>query len=345
MQPPPIPHLRSLRSKPSWVNRAGRVDRSACFEVSASELWRRIPAQRWSEARSSTGREARADFKVYAWLLQWLHNHRQPRELVGDWRTRKSNAMKDSIIDPAPPPYWRGDLNVNFAPNPNKGATRTKKLGLWGAGSIGFPDDEWSQVVRVERWDRKARGIKGSRDQGASIPPSHQHFLICPACNRKMVKLMMVLCSEQEIDDAEIAEGWVRMIDAHPVYRRLRMNNSELGTRYSELVSRYGLLFRGRRLVCRNCLGVRYGEVRRERRPQPEQFFRNPPAPGSAPNRRKRRRSRKRKVNARRLTPQERQSLEFLKSVSTSIRDNTATIQRVMELERSLRDAAISERS
>ena len=31
------------------------------------------------------------------------------------------------------------------------------------------------------------------------------------------------------------------------------------------LLQRYGLLFRGRRLVCRGCLGVRYGEVRKSK--------------------------------------------------------------------------------
>ena len=31
---------------------------------------------------------------------------------------------------------------------------------------------------------------------------------------------------------------------------------------WRRLLQRYGLLFRGRRLVCRGCLGVRYGEVK-----------------------------------------------------------------------------------
>ena len=92
---PSPPFLRSRNHKASWVNRAGRVDRSACFEVRASELWPLIPSVQWSDAATFKGRQALAMITVTARMLRNLHDTRPPQQLVGDWRTRKSNAMKD----------------------------------------------------------------------------------------------------------------------------------------------------------------------------------------------------------------------------------------------------------
>jgi hypothetical protein len=46
------------------------------------------------------------------------------------------------------------------------------------------------------------------------LPPAHQHFLICPRCEKKFSKLFMVLCTHQEVADAELAEGWIARCDA-----------------------------------------------------------------------------------------------------------------------------------
>ncbi len=80
-------------------------------------------------------------------------------------------------------------------------------------------------------------------------------------CCVKALKLFTPVCSIQESNDSDLAEGWIKLVDARyaalarpqpPVVIELR----------HRLLQRYGLLFRGRRLVCRGCLGVRYGEVK-----------------------------------------------------------------------------------
>ena len=72
----------------------------------------------------------------------------------------------------------------------------------------------------------------------------------------------MPLCTKAEVLDAELAEGWIRMTDARYKAIRKPLPPEVIEMRH-KLIQRYGLLFRGRRLVCRKCLGVRYGEVRK----------------------------------------------------------------------------------
>ena len=47
MRTNPPPTLKTLRSKPSWHNRNGRIDRSACFVLTAARLWRRVHEDDW----------------------------------------------------------------------------------------------------------------------------------------------------------------------------------------------------------------------------------------------------------------------------------------------------------
>ncbi|MEZ6191261.1 MAG: hypothetical protein R3C45_08220 [Phycisphaerales bacterium] len=42
-----LPTFETFATKPSWHNRAGRIDRSACVELKPSDLWRDIPRERW----------------------------------------------------------------------------------------------------------------------------------------------------------------------------------------------------------------------------------------------------------------------------------------------------------
>jgi hypothetical protein len=256
---PPPPFLATLASKPSWVNRSNNTDRSACCEVRASELWRCIEAGHWKKSRSSSRnacsqRQAVARIIITARMLKDLHNHRMPRELIGDRRSFKSNVMKGRVP----------------GSNPNKGASREKKLGLWGAGEIGFPAAGWSQELRVERWLRfplsSLQSFCATVSVRASAPPRNQHFLICPGCETKVVKLFLPLTTQAEEDDAELAEGWVRLIEAHPKFRLQRTRDPVVRDLCDRIVNRYGLLFRGRKLLCRGCLGLKYGEIRRTRR-------------------------------------------------------------------------------
>ncbi len=255
LNPPP---LRTFDAKPSWLNRSGHIDRSACAELRASEVWRfarftTIARPRRHGARNPSivhgYREAASGISVSArFLARRQHNHR-PQHLQGDLRTTKSNAMKGGLLPPLPLGEGRGEglqrthtriHNPRPAPNPNKGAPQTKMLGLW---------EGWSQALAIERWrlhDRLA-----------------QHFLICPSCSQKFRKLFMPMCTKEEARDADLAEAWINQLGAHQRVIRAPLPPSLMAQR-SSLFDRYGLLFRAeRQLMCRKCLGLRYGQLRK----------------------------------------------------------------------------------
>ncbi len=264
------PALVTLSRKPSWLNRSGRVDRSACVELRASDIWRLVAEHHWRScgsqrqartrehathhhdaARSAyragrlrPHREAFALFTITARLLARLHETRGPLQLAGDFRSVKSNAMNT---------HYR-DSRTSIARNPNRGGMRIKKLGVWDGCDAGDEHSPrlrtgWTQAVRLERWRLHARLA--------------QHFLICPCCQRKHLKLFMPLATQKEVEDARLAEGWVRMLDARQTAGRIALDREHLVLR-ARMIERYGPLFRtgGRELRCRACLGVRYGEVK-----------------------------------------------------------------------------------
>ena len=234
------PLLRTVNAQPSWMNRSGRIDRSGCAELRASEVWRfanfTTIAHPHRHGARNPGlvhgyREAASGINVSARFLARRQHNRRPQHLQGDLRTTKSNAMKGpnaTSLRPAAPAF-----------NPNKGAPQTKMLGLW---------EDWSQPIRIERWrlhDRLA-----------------QHFLICPGCDQKFRKLFMPMCTKEEARDADLAEAWINQLDARYRITRAPLPPSLMAQRAS-LLDRYSLLFTtGRRLVCLNCLGLRYGQVR-----------------------------------------------------------------------------------
>ncbi|MEZ6191260.1 MAG: hypothetical protein R3C45_08215 [Phycisphaerales bacterium] len=74
--------------------------------------------------------------------------------------------------------------------NPNKGASRTKMLGL--------PHD-WSQPLTINRYRFHARLT--------------QHFFACPNCKKRALKLFLPLCTDAELRDADFARLW---LDSHP---------------------------------------------------------------------------------------------------------------------------------
>lgn len=77
------------------------------------------------------------------------------------------------------------------------------------------------------------------------------------------MKLFLIVCSEAEAHDAEMAEGWVKLLDARAAAARQSLSATLMQHR-AKLIERYGLLFYGRRLLCRTCLGLRYGEAKRQ---------------------------------------------------------------------------------
>lgn len=240
---PQPPDLKTLNKKPTWVNRAGRVDRSACMEIRASEVRKGVIFRIAPRTNDPAKPIMYADVRIAAPLIAHLHALRQPFALSGDKRTQKSNAMKDH----------RYPVDMNALHNPNKGAARTKYLALNAEGHFA---GVWEQTVRIERHDR-------TRKKSHKGPPTHQHFLICPQCAKKYVKLFLIVCSEAEAHDAELAEGWVKLLDARAAAARQSLP-AELMQHRAKLIERYGLLFYGRRLLCRTCLGLRYGEAKRQ---------------------------------------------------------------------------------
>lgn len=270
---PSPPQLRTLHLKPSWHNRAGRIDRSACIELHARSLWRcttfppirAVPAIDAGRAFHDAITSCRAitllrprciavtqEVITVLGLLR-IHNHRKPVRLAGDRRTRKSNVMKSRYADP---PFIR-------ASNPNAGATRLKILGL--------DPDSWQQTITIQRWAfplpwthrnfNKAFLIPHHGPGGTFThiihPCRFQHFLLCPACNAKVAKLFLPMCYEEEMYDAAAAQRWADLFADHPATRNKPMTPAE-----AAIITRYAPLFEPRRMTCRKCLHLRYGEAR-----------------------------------------------------------------------------------
>lgn len=139
---PNPPRLKTLATKPTWVNRAGRVDRSACMELRASELRQGVIFRKEPRTNDPAKPIMSAMVRVSAPLIAHLHAQRQPFALSGDKRTQKSNAMKDRKY-----PVVTDSLH-----NPNKGAARTKHLALNAEGHFA---GVWEQTVRIERHERR----------------------------------------------------------------------------------------------------------------------------------------------------------------------------------------------
>jgi len=193
-----------------------------------------------------------------------LHRQRMPRTLQGDWRTGKSSAMRptdDSSEGRLRAEKLRRRQRASWNPrssggdssahgfdevdglpgNPNKGATTTKVLVL--------PRD-WGQMIDVRL-----------RRMNALLS---RHYLVCPNCQRSVVKLFMPLATRSEMRDAQIARVWLRGL-CDPSRGRPNAPGSDAER---VIVERYGALLQpeSRQLRCGRCLGLRYGERRWDER-------------------------------------------------------------------------------
>ncbi len=243
---PPL-KLETFNQNPSWQNRAGRIDRSACIELKASDIWPYIQHDDWKNFRDLPCKHARliatATVCIYPWTLLPLIKQKRPRILQGDFRTTRSNAFKHSPYNKLPKKLGRRSIRPTQAihpfdslkgyciSNPNQGAMRTKLIGI---------PSNWSQQLTLQRWRLHAKLA--------------QHFFTCPTCNKRALKLFLPQCTKEEYRDAGFARLW---IDSNQ-YRITR--SSTLRPQASRLISRYGLLFPPRQLQCRKCLALRYGE-------------------------------------------------------------------------------------
>lgn len=299
MPPTAPPHLKTLHTRPTWHNRAGRIDRSACFTLPVTRLWRGIAEQDWAytfaarqpvwQAKGRCDRRAERTFTAHdLWVM---HQSEQPYPLRGDLRTTKANALRDTArptrraCAPARAQYMRQDDVLGDGPvNPNRGLGFSIGLKMLGLNAM------WQTTFTIERYVQHAK-LK-------------QHFLVCPVCgdqdvstaatrhvagpavrrtadvstsvgdtgrtrggtsppakNRglprgRVARLYLPLCTAQERADARIAELW---LNAH------QRPNRPLSPEALQLIKRYGELFDthgGRQLRCRQCLGLRYGEVK-----------------------------------------------------------------------------------
>jgi hypothetical protein len=70
-------------------------------------------------------------------------------------------------------------------------------------------------------------------------------------CPQRVLKLYMVMCTQAEADDADRAQAWIESIPPAMVAK----HRAEI----ARLEERYGILFWPRSLMCRQCLGLRYG--------------------------------------------------------------------------------------
>jgi hypothetical protein len=293
------PELATFCEHPSWCNQHGRIDRSACIEIRLAEVRKLagcvprkyeaarhvLPLPNETRAKNAGGRVATGIYTITAHEVHELNRTRWPRQLAGDWRTTRANAMRDEDFSSGARYHFRVKRNAphehatydGLDPNPNHGACRTKMIGL--------PYD-WTQPLRVEKWifERRiqpayylicpgprplsksaclprflqaqfARPSVSSVSSVVNPPP----LSTCPrgrnsarkGCPQRTLKLMMAQCTEAEARDAEIAQLWIESLPPQLI-PRLRL-------RITALLARYAPIMHPRTLLCPRCLGVRYG--------------------------------------------------------------------------------------
>ncbi len=278
----------------SWVRQA-----AGCVVMMRKPDWnkgKRIGTRPLpTEKRMSNGMGLRATgvYSVCAAEVERWMREMPPRRLAGDWRTARAAAMRPKYFklqaegtrNPRSPSMtWKGfrcrvsklhpvpkALDAGLSGNPNRGASRSKGLGVqWN----------WSQPVRIEQWQYAKRatpsyflicpgGTPSMRDDAIRRhgfdPAAHgQHFderlpglstvdrgFKRKGCPQRVRMLFMPLCTKTEARDAQLAQLWIQ--SQSPAMRNQHVNFIE------QLQRRYGLLFSPRMLLCARCLGLHYG--------------------------------------------------------------------------------------
>lgn len=192
-----------------------------------------------------------------------------PWKVVKVPKGRKGFCTRTMNDRPMPEADWGLDGN------PNRGASREKVAGL-GAW--------WWQPVRVERWKLKGQltvlnylvcpGVGWAERRGAKPQAAGERVYVseetirrdarlarlstarvgkakAQACRQQVLFLYLPLCTPAEHADAMTAQRWIAGLDE----RGRRMHRMMV----EALEARYGLLFEPRCLLCRRCLGLRYG--------------------------------------------------------------------------------------
>ncbi len=252
--------LVDLLGLPSWCNQAGRVDRSACLEIKASDVARLVgrDGSGWVDAPSAAGRVRTAVVTLDIYDLRGWAKLRPAVMLAGDRRGPRANAMCDEGVRV---PRVGEKLEPGEYVNPNHGRWASKWLGL----AI-----SWTQTIRLEQWrlhpdqglhtylvcpcggrlplPTAARGPTGQDVAGLSTRERGHAAWGCP---QRVNKLLLVRCTQKELRAMIAAERWIHQLSARDWPR-------ELG-RVKLVRERLGMLMGLRTAVCRRCLGVRYG--------------------------------------------------------------------------------------
>ncbi len=230
------PGLSTFTEPASWRNAAGRVDRSACLAVPCSKVWRDVESDAWRRARTypqpasgrSKGRRHGPVRHGRIWRLARAVARIEPQ------------LVESLVAQRAAPALW-GDHRRRFATTP--------------LGAFGFTGVE----TIIERWHMHES--------------LNQHLFVCPGCDQaigkgqkatgqalpgRALKLYLPLCTAGEARDAQLAQRWLERRGE----QYLRCGPGDRFDVHAAMVDRYGPLFAPRRLLCRRCLGLRYGEVK-----------------------------------------------------------------------------------
>lgn len=297
MTPLQIPYLPTLDTPPSWHNANGRVDRSACFEVSIGQVRRLAECIRYrpkpkrrgrqkferlspqplpNERRSINihGRVATGTYTITADDLLALTRRKKPRVLNGDWRGYRAPAMRTCRFDPDQPIRIRAgrhDVTVilpfdaGLDANPNNGAASEKKLGIWS---------NWHQPLRIEKWRFPTRTQPG-------------YYLVCPghatpndhrargddSIDPRLPPVSTRPLGREDPKSGQCPQRIYKLM--MPMCTQAEFEDAcraqywiasvpmsiraKVQPEINTLIERYGLLFQPRTLLCFRCLGVRYG--------------------------------------------------------------------------------------
>jgi len=243
----PIPTLSTLDQPATWHNRAGRVDRSCCFVLTAASLWRQLPDECWRHTQhvdavsakrlisgQSTGHRRFPDrvgsITLSARDLWHYHRFEKPSPLRGDFRTTKANAFKPA----ADATRWWKEVSEAAASHAGKTQADSRRATDAGRHASG-----------------RAQPSGARRSPANQTPPSQRPSGGLPT--GRVTKLFLPLCTPREWEDAQLAHLWLA---THTNPNRPHTPDT------LRLINRYAELFPGRQLRCRQCLGLRYGEVK-----------------------------------------------------------------------------------
>ncbi len=279
-----------------WVSQLRRlygcISSRSYRDPDTGRRWRTRPFPTEHAARTYSGRVSTAEVLLTAGHLEELLGRRPEREYPGDYRTQRCPAMRDpgwqGPPEGAPHPSnprrlgWKGFRCRVFAgrpleardqglsPNPNASLGRGKVLGVAA---------DWRARIRVEKWQMRRflpsyYMVCPGGDAGVQDPTDPQCARLSTVprgvrrggeCFQRVLCLVLVLCTAQEAADAAQALAWIRRLPQNPG-PATNLRWEEVVAVANRLISRYGLIFAPRRLLCGKCLRVHYGGDPEKRR-------------------------------------------------------------------------------